>query len=217
MRIIMLTHDSYINQRILFIAETLYQIGHEIIIIGRIGENLPNFEVINQIKIERIHQNQSFLSSNQLKLLRKITSLLPKPFFKLAQKSNKIFSNFYLYLVRKLICQNINFDSNLVEKVCYYRPDVIHVHDYCSLFTGVSVKKKLNIPLIYERYKPYGNQSDIPNRLLKKEKKLIQHTHACLTFDHGIPKDFNFQEPSSTKHDRWVHEAEIVKNIYQEI
>ncbi len=114
----------------------------------------------------------------------------------------------YLYLIKKVGFKNTIFNSNLFEKACYYRPDIIHIYDYSALRTGVSIKKKLNIPLIYEMHKLNGNPSDISKYILKKETQLIKHAHTCINL-------VNPQEKEDQK--LWLHEAEIIRKIYSEL
>ena len=81
-----------------------------------------------------------------------------------------------------------------------FKPDVIHCHDYSALETSVALSQKYQVPLIYDAHELYSYQPGLPKlvskQIFKREKKLIQYAHACITVNQQqaaiMEKDFNF-------------------------
>ena len=61
------------------------------------------------------------------------------------------------------------YDEILYNRACYFNPDIIHVHDLPQLRAGSLIKKKLNIPLIYDAHELYPEI----NTLNKYQKKIL--------------------------------------------
>jgi glycosyltransferase involved in cell wall biosynthesis len=82
---------------------------------------------------------------------------------------------------------------NLCEKNSF---DVVHSHDLSSLPIGIKLKKKLNLPLIYDAHEIWGYMitKDLPkwwaNWYLSKEKKLVQHPTRIITVNELLRRYF---------------------------
>ncbi|MCE7737882.1 MAG: glycosyltransferase family 4 protein, partial [Candidatus Heimdallarchaeota archaeon] len=65
--------------------------------------------------------------------------------------------------------------------------DVVHCHDLDTLPTGVKLKKKFDMPLIYDAHEIFGYmlERDLPkfiaNYFLKLEKKLVNYSDHVIT------------------------------------
>ena len=75
--------------------------------------------------------------------------------------------------------------------------EVIHSHDFSSLPIGVKLKKKLDLPLIYDAHEIWGLmvEKDMPkvmaNFYLLKEKKLIKYVDKIITAENKYSNYFN--------------------------
>jgi glycosyltransferase involved in cell wall biosynthesis len=141
----MVTPDSrYIDRRILQEAETLVRHGHEVILLAEWQENLPSHERIGNVKIERLHSSTSPLFfrervilyiQKKLPVLSRITRLV----LGLSQK------------IRGLRLQ----EQAIFNRIIYFDPDIIHIHDLPYLSVGLYAKKYLRIPLVYDAHELY--------------------------------------------------------------
>ena len=68
-----------------------------------------------------------------------------------------------------------------------FKFDVVHCHDLDTLQTGVWLKKKLGVKLVYDAHELWGYliEKDVPKFVVKKafsmEKKLVKHTDHIIT------------------------------------
>jgi len=75
--------------------------------------------------------------------------------------------------------------------------DVIHCHNLDTLPTAVKLKKKLEIPIVYDAHEIWGYMvaSDLPkiwaNYYLWKEKHLIKYVDKIITVNEAVEKYFN--------------------------
>src|SRR5690606_39160544 len=73
-----------------------------------------------------------------------------------------------------------HWERSVYEEVVKLNPDVIHAHDLPALRLGVSLKKTLNRPLVYDAHEIYpfqpGYDAETKDRLCKMEKALIAHS-----------------------------------------
>ncbi len=74
--------------------------------------------------------------------------------------------------------------------------DIVHCHDLDTLETGVMLKRKLSVPLIYDAHEIWGYMllRDLPKfaarHFLKKEKKLIGEADAVVTVNEPLRNYF---------------------------
>jgi len=74
--------------------------------------------------------------------------------------------------------------------------DVIHCHDLDTLLIGIKLKKKLNLPLIYDAHEIWGYmlEKDLPKLFcyyyIKKEKRLINNPDTIITVNEPLKTYF---------------------------
>lgn len=75
--------------------------------------------------------------------------------------------------------------------------DVVHCHDFDTLPIGVKIKKKLDMPLIYDAHEIWGYMvaRDLPqwwaNYYLRKEKHIINNVDRIITVNEPLKKYFS--------------------------
>lgn len=225
MRILMITPDVQIDRRILHEAETLYAAGHEIILIADGQIHQEKYKWISHVKSERFTQNEVSLSPLQhiiiqiknqcVSLMHKFSSLrlhLFKPASASPDRFRKSVKNFskkgfsflkeFLTLSTDFLLQGVSklnyrsrYQKGLLERVLYYDPDIIHVHDLPTLKMGVIGKQKLEVPLIYDAHELYPEIHTLTPRQQKKyhrvEKRLIPHCDHVITVNAFIAQEMS--------------------------
>jgi len=72
--------------------------------------------------------------------------------------------------------------------------DIIHCHDLDALVIGVKLKKKLDLPLIYDSHElfAYGMSRNVPfwKYYLKKEKRIIKNVDRIITVNEPLKQFF---------------------------
>ncbi|MBE7555394.1 MAG: glycosyltransferase [Anaerolineales bacterium] len=160
----MVTPDShYIDRRILQEAETLITQGYEVILLADWQEGLATHERIGKVKLERLSSPRSHLffrekailyAQKKLPALTRITRLA----LYLSQKSR----GFRLH------------EQAMLNRIVYFDPDIIHIHDLPYLKVGVEAKKRLQVPLIYDAHELYPEIST----LTAKQKRDLSRIEA---------------------------------------
>jgi glycosyltransferase involved in cell wall biosynthesis len=223
----MITPDSrYIDRRILHEAETLTTQGHEVILIADWQEGLPIYERIENLKVERLAPPLSFVYARtertilflQLKLTNmvgnmaaSITRLVNSLYLFLLGLINKItllilglvnnFTNLALFLSQKSKRFRLH-EQAMLNRVIYYDPDVVHIHDLPYLRVGVHAKKQLRIPLVYDAHELYPEIGTLTPQqkqgLTSLEKRSIRHCDQVITVNSFIAEEMarRYQIPS---------------------
>ncbi len=267
MRIVMITPDIAIDRRIIQEAETLTAQGNEVIIVACHSEGFPEYEMVNQIKIDRVPAASArysviekiilklsgksmsiinkisgfnfavagFLSSINNKIFYKISALINKIMDFIHKSINKIMGlihkSFY-FIITKIMNVNYriivffakclnkftllslkavakfrglnNYENQLLWKLKYYEPDIVHAHDLPYLKIALKAGKKLKVPVIYDAHELYPEISTIPPKWRKKlwqlENKLIKKCDQVITVNPYIAKEmakrYNIAEPN---------------------
>jgi len=94
-------------------------------------------------------------------------------------------------------------DSFLAERGVYYNPDIVHAHDLPQLRSGVEIKHKLAIPLVYDAHELYPEIDTLSSKQKKElssiERKNIRNCDAVITVNPFIAKEmanrYSINEP----------------------
>lgn len=77
----------------------------------------------------------------------------------------------------------------------FYRPDIVHVHDFPMLKSGVAIKKLLHVPLIYDMHEFYPEQAVLTphqkSQMKKTEQKNIPSCDALITVNPFLAKEIS--------------------------
>ncbi len=97
-----------------------------------------------------------------------------------------------LAIVRRAKRRDI-YEDTIYKRICYFDPDIIHVHDLPQLNLGALIKKKLNIPLVYDAHELYPEINTLDNtqkeRLSKLENHLLPKCDAVITVNPFIAQE----------------------------
>ena len=158
--LMILSNPFIVDPRVYREAKSLVEAGHSVtIIVWDRHKDYPQEEVINGIKLVRIHNT---------KLMR----ILPHDLF------------------RNPIWWRIAYKKGLELNNNGFNIDVVHCHDLDTLLTGVWLKKKLGIKLIYDSHEIFGYMASrtMPNFIValafKLEKKLIKKVNYVITAEY---------------------------------
>lgn len=84
-------------------------------------------------------------------------------------------------------------DRVIADRIAYYRPDVIHVHDLPQLRAGVLAADKVSVPLVYDAHELYPEIGTLTPRqqrsLGKLEKRLMPECDATITVNPYIAQE----------------------------
>jgi glycosyltransferase involved in cell wall biosynthesis len=201
MRIVMLTDDVQIDRRILQEADSLIELGHEVILLAGWQENYPEFELIGQVKVQRLHTPQfpwrlkilyrlhnelirglNWLSRLGQRLLQVLSMVWQKGITLLARGLNLVVR----LGARALLWRGLRpHELAILESLKRYRPDVIHAHDLPQLRAAVAAKRRLAVPLVYDAHELYPEQPRLTERqrrgLRKLEKAYILDADRVIT------------------------------------
>lgn len=145
MRIVMVTPDSrYIDRRILQEAETLITQGWEVILLANWEEGLPTHARLGQVKLERVCVTPPFFFIRERVILfvQKRAPWLAK------------LTRLALAISQKIRQLRLH-EQAMLNRVLYYDPDVVHIHDLPYLRVGIETKNRLKIPLVYDAHELY--------------------------------------------------------------
>lgn len=270
MRIVMLTDDALnVDRRILLEAETLIDLGHEVIVLARADGNTPSGSFYGRVKVEFVksavpvqnnikvwelpfisffnHLEHKYGFGSRLKVfarqLMHYRKNIGKYFF---TQFERIFDGwipitrrigillrtiimFFMLIAFKIVYSIIglfhfspklqgigNFldhpfkphawDSALIYRGKFYRPDLIIAHDLPQLFAGAAIKKDLKIPLIYDSHEVYSEIGTLnkkeKNFLKLREKKFINKCDVMITVNpcaaEWFEKEYNIKAYSIT-------------------
>ncbi|MDY7010750.1 MAG: glycosyltransferase family 4 protein [Planctomycetota bacterium] len=218
MRIVMVTDDVVIDRRILQEAETLIDQGHEVILIASGKESLPKFEWIGRVKVERVRRNILLTRTDSLRA--KVLRIIQRFFVRtgrnigrairfLAVRAGYILKRLALVVrsvVWRLLRKSILLPSErvILNRIRWYNPDVIHVHDLPCLKVSVCASHRLRTPLIYDAHELYpeiNTLSRMQKRTLSRmEKRLVRHCDRIITVNpfiaEEIAKRYSIFEPT---------------------
>ena len=213
MRILMLTDDVQIDRRILLEAESLHKLGHEVILIAEPGHDMPAFEHIGNVKVERAlvpDHTRGELIFLRLSVLvgmgiSKLSAIIQRLIGLVAVAVSRLFGlmvklvsgagSLTLRLHQRLTARLISVsrllrpmtlpESNLVDRMVFYRPDVIHAHDLPRLRAAVVAKQKLGVPVVYDAHELYPEIGTLTpkeqKRLKRQERRYIKQADATIT------------------------------------
>lgn len=123
-----------------------------------------------------------------LSLLSRISSV----FFSLLIRANQRISVFFLRAIRhaKRLPPR---EQTMVERIVFYRADVIHAHDLPQLRAGAVAKKLLKVPLIYDAHELYPEigtlTSDQKRALSRRERRYVRCADAVITVNKYIAEE----------------------------
>ncbi|WP_165191000.1 glycosyltransferase [Caulobacter soli] len=259
MRIVMLTDDSNsIDRRILLEADALIAKGHEVILLARHLDGLPDGARINELKVAYVKLSSTWLAKPSVKglvigfarrmqavaktcakgavrtRLSRLKSIILRlyawlvavrasPEVYLRRDFARVFDSWTPLPRRAMIAGRLlaagamglaleiarfvrrprrglkfagpshlahpmkphAWDQALIDWATYYDPDLIHAHDLPQLFAGVTVARKLGVPLIYDAHEVYPEISSLTAAektfLLARESALVKHCDALIT------------------------------------
>ena len=221
MRILMLTDDVQIDRRILLEAESLHKLGHEVILIADPGTDTRPFEHIGNVKVERamtpdhtrrelIFLRLSALFGRGISILSSIVQRLigliavgVSRLFGLMIKAVSGVSGLLLRLLQRVTARLISLsrlsrsmsvsERHLVERIVFYRPEIIHAHDLPRLRAAAVAKRKLGVPLIYDAHELYPEIGTLTPRLQKelarRERRYVKKADAIITVNEFIAEE----------------------------
>lgn len=182
MKIIMITHDTKIDRRILHEANSLIQKGNEVIIVacpwdGDKGEEYGKIEICRSINknVERYNKPKTF------KFYQRIKHALPS---KLKTKIRKIYDSIVLDYEK-------HFEAHLLELTIEKKADVYHAHDLPSLSTAYKAARKHNAFLVYDSHEIFceqGLSTSDKKKWSDIEKKYINEVNAVITINESAAK-----------------------------
>lgn len=195
-RIVMVTDDKKIDRRIIQQAKSLTDIGHHVIVISRWLPGEKDFDIVDDIRIERFNpQPTSFTEKMLLQFSRSFLDFIKFRSEKIrdhsfdAQQTEKLrlISKFDFVLLSVLPRRwGLSFHERaLLGRLKFYRPDYLQAHDLPQLRVCAVAARIMSIPLVYDTHEMYteiGTLSKVDRfRLRKIEKKYIQSCDAVIT------------------------------------
>ncbi|HEV7689368.1 MAG TPA: glycosyltransferase family 4 protein [Hyphomonadaceae bacterium] len=195
MRILMLTSDHLmIDRRILQSAKTLIDAGASVRLLA--GFECPKEEAydIGEIHVERnvFDWHDTRVRRIMDKLPIKLTgNLRTLAWVKLRDAISKI--------------TKVNTFEHFIMRKAFEQPfDVVHVHDYPMLSSGLHVARRANAPIVYDAHELYHAQAVLPEETQKiyraTERKLIREVDVAITVNPFIAaemaKDYHIPQPN---------------------
>ncbi len=184
MRILMVTDDVQIDRRILLEAESLVSLGHEVILIAENDNETEHFQRIGNVKVERMHYlGYTSFEYNIVKLFNLFTRIIEKISTLLIRINQRISG--YVLKTFHLLRSFPSSEKEIVDRIIFYRPDIIHVHDLPRLRVGAKAKKALKTPLIYDAHEIYPDISTLTFKqkvmLRRREKRYLKSVDKVIT------------------------------------
>lgn len=94
------------------------------------------------------------------------------------------------------------WDRAIQDRIVYYDPDIIHVHDLPQLYGGVLAKRDLKVPLIYDTHENYSEIGTLtPSEqayLRERETNLLHECDAIITVNRSHAVVMKEQYPPHT-------------------
>lgn len=183
MKVLMATADHLmIDRRILQEAKSLVGHGHEVTLLA--GFECPCREsyVLDGIKIERFVYDWS--DSRFAKLAKRLRLTPGEWSYRVLWRAFRVWAS--------RVAPLSSFEQFVLDRMLEYQVDIIHVHDYPMLASGVALARVRNVPLVYDAHELYYAQVQLPERVQRKYKKreasLIRHADAAITVNPYIAR-----------------------------
>ena len=186
MKIVMITHDTKIDRRIIHEAQSLISVGHEVKIVafpwdGKEDED-TGVEIIRPVNTYHPQrENKKITYAFYKKVLKKILPM------KLLDKVRSI------YDLMRLDYEEY-FEGYLLNLALQYPADVYHVHDLPSLSTGIKAAEKYHAKLVYDSHELFIEQGLTRLNKLKWgkiEKKYIHRIDHVITVNESIAEELS--------------------------
>jgi glycosyltransferase involved in cell wall biosynthesis len=186
-RVLMLTTDVVIDRRILHEAESLADVGAEVILLA--GGGPPSHEVVGRIKVHRLSipdaapMRRGSALRERLGRAKAVSRLRaewragnagpvgrrarfwlragPKAAAVLAGKAPARLAHAALrveYFARRRLGGMSDLEYAYFREGLFYRPDVVHAHDLPVLPSAARIKRALGVPLVYDMHESYPDQ-----------------------------------------------------------
>ncbi|QIG91096.1 glycosyltransferase [Bradyrhizobium sp. 6(2017)] len=192
-RVLMITTDHLmIDRRILQEADTLRKAGYEVEILA--GFECPKAE---DYRWRDVHISRFVFDWNDTRAQRLLRFV--------KRRNNGLWP--YLWRATcKLLALTTglsSFEHYVLRQVEERKFDVLHVHDYPLLRTGVEVKRRRGCTLVYDAHELYHGQAQLPaevrKRYRRREKRLIHAANVAITVNWYIAammaRDYRCQLP----------------------
>ena len=195
----MITNDQQIDRRIIQQAVTLQTMGHHVILIAGSLNGLSSFEWIQGVRVERFVAtplaffdkvvSNIFHGIFRGRIDRFLKSRHPKhSSFEVEsdepqESMSRILRLLLLLLPRR---HSLSFsERSLLERVKFYSPDIMHVHDLPQLRLGSVAAKIFSVPLVYDAHELYTEIGTLSKfnrfKLRRIENRYIKSCSAVTT------------------------------------
>lgn len=179
MRILMLSPDAQmIDRRILQEAHTLLAAGHDVDLLSGFECHEPDAYEDHGLRVKRYRYDWQDRRRERLSTrIGPVAGWVAWPFVR---------------LVNRALGGANAFEAFVLEKVLQHSFDVVHVHDFPMLRTGVMAAKTRGVPVIYDSHEFYPIQScfspDDQRRYLAMERKLVRDCAQVITVNPYIAR-----------------------------
>lgn len=194
MRILMLTSDHLmIDRRILQSAQTLIDAGATVRLLA--GFECPKTESYD---IGEIHVERNVFDWHDTRVQRVIDGLPIK-------LTGRARTAAWLGVRRLLtVATDLNSFEHFVLRKALEQPfDVVHVHDFPMLKSGLAAARRAGVPIVYDAHELYHAQAVLPEKTQRAyrstERRLIKKVNAAITVNPFIAaemaKDYHVPAP----------------------
>jgi glycosyltransferase involved in cell wall biosynthesis len=179
MKVLMLSPDAQmIDRRILQEARTLLAAGHDVDLLSGFECREPDAYEDRGLRVKRYRYDWQDRRRERLRArVGPLAGRVAWPFVRLAN--------------RALDGANA-FEAFVLEKVLQHSFDVVHVHDFPMLRTGVMAAKARGVPVVYDSHEFYPVQScfspEDQKRYLAMERKLVRDCAQVITVNPYIAR-----------------------------
>ncbi len=180
----MMTQDMRVDRRILQEAETLHAAGHEVILLAWWAEGHPYHERMGNVKVERVTELRA--APLEERTIQYIQGRIQNAFARLMAPAGRLpLFGWAVWLLRRIRSLPTDYGAAFVRRACFYRADLLHVHDLPLLEAGVYAKRALNVPLIYDAHELYPEIHTLAparqNALTRLEARYIKACDQVIT------------------------------------